>query len=83
MTSIQATVSRTINSRLAFVGKTKVDLAEALGMKRSSVWYRMSGKKSWGLDELDKIAKFLGLKSAWELLSIAESEASTKQSLVA
>jgi DNA-binding phage protein len=82
MASSQDLVSKTIKARLAFSGKSKTDLAEHLTMGREALYRRLIGKKVWNLDELDSVAKFLGLRDAWQIIDLAENEDPSNQRLV-
>jgi len=71
MPSTQELVSKTIKAQIAFSGKTQLALAAALGLRREALYYRLSGKKSWNVTELDAVAKFLGLSDATHLMQVA------------
>ncbi|MFT8787411.1 MAG: hypothetical protein ABF806_02500 [Bifidobacterium psychraerophilum] len=49
-------------------------VAEALGTSRTSFWERLSGRKTWDTEDIDGLAKALGLESSWQLLEVAKRE---------
>lgn len=61
--TMQNIYSRTIEAELAARRKSKNDLAKYIGISRSSLQRRFSGKKVWNLTEIDAAAKFIGLSS--------------------
>lgn len=54
-------VNAEIRAHMARRRVRQSDLADALGIHQSSVSERMTGKVSWNIDELDRIAGFLDL----------------------
>lgn len=50
-------VTRNVRAELARAALGADEVAAALGVSRDSAYRRIRGAKSWGLDELDAIAK--------------------------
>ena len=44
---------------VARVGVTQADLAQILGMSRSAVSLRYTGRVAWRIDELERVARYL------------------------
>lgn len=64
-------VSKAIRFQLASQHKTVEGLAKLLGRDRMYVSRRLNGGYSWGLDELDTIAEYFGMKSGFVFLRFA------------
>ena len=79
MASTQQIVSQTIRAQIALTGKSHQSLAEALGFRREALYRRLTGQKPWDVDELDKVAKFFGLKDAYKLIEVAQKNAEQLQ----
>ncbi|TPF92935.1 hypothetical protein BW14_07180 [Bifidobacterium sp. UTBIF-68] len=74
MSRMNPAISAAIKTQATRVNVELVSLAEALGMSRSSLYYRLNDKKAWDIGELETVAHALKLPSAWELLELAETE---------
>lgn len=54
-------VNATIRAELARRGFTQGDLAAAIGLHQVTVSQRMVGRRQWALDELQRVADYLGI----------------------
>lgn len=50
--------------------QTQADVANHLGIKRSTMSSKMTGKTKFNVDEVEKICKFLGIESPSEIVQI-------------
>jgi len=67
-------VSGHIETLLASRGIARADLAEHLGMVRSSLWRRFTDQSAWTIDELVEVAKWLDVDLDTLLDGAAEAE---------
>ena len=80
MTSNNA-VSKVISAQLASKGQSKMALADYLGFTREALGRRLSDKMNWNLDELDKVASFLGYGNAIDLMELSKILTDAEQRL--
>lgn len=73
MTSTNEQLSNTIEAQLASKKLAKRDLAQELGMTREHLGRKLSNKYSWSLPELDTVSRFLGYKSAFDLVDLSKT----------
>ncbi|OXM99917.1 helix-turn-helix domain-containing protein [Bifidobacterium vansinderenii] len=71
MTRTSDIVAKAVNVRLTTLGKTDQELAQFLGVSRRYIVRRNSLETPWSIDELDRVAKFLGMGDGFSLLSFA------------
>ncbi|KAA8827188.1 hypothetical protein [Bifidobacterium myosotis] len=74
MEAMNPAISAAIKTQATRVKVELVSLADALGISRSSLYYRLDNKKAWDTKELDTIATTLKLANAWELIDLAKAE---------
>lgn len=77
MNNSQKYLSQTIIGLLATKGKTRNDLASALGIQRRALYERLSNRSTWNIQELDTVARFLGYPDAYSLTTLAASQQRT------
>ena len=56
---VEETISFNVKIRLAAAGRSQVDLANYLGVKRSTVSVKLAGKTPWSVPDLVNTANFL------------------------
>lgn len=74
-TSSGPSVSMAIRVRLVRLGKTETQLAQKLGVAPRTV-QRWIATGQWGLQTLDKVAKFLDWDSAIDIINASKHEKS-------
>lgn len=73
MQSLQDMFTQAINVRLTRIGKSKSWLADEIGMSQPALSARLNNKTALDANDLDKIAKALGVDGG-ELLALAIRE---------
>lgn len=72
--TFQEAISSAIETQRARLGITATEFSNRLGITRQ-YYYQLKGNKAlWKLDDLDKVAAALGLKSVWEMIDLAKYE---------
>jgi len=64
MESLSTQVAANVRAEMARQRKRQADLGEVLGLTQGAISKRMSGKIALDVDELGKIAAFLGIDPA-------------------
>jgi transcriptional regulator with XRE-family HTH domain len=54
-------VAEKVRAEMTRQGHTQMDLAAALNLPQSSISYRLSGRVAFDVDELQRVADFLGV----------------------
>lgn len=74
MNQLNQAISSAIRVRAIRESKTLTSIAEDSGIKTTSFFDRMNNKRCWDIEQIEALAKALGLKSAFDLLELAETE---------
>lgn len=61
MTKGHETVNRNMRVLMTLHGHRQVDLAALLGVAQATLGGKLTGRRPWGLDELEKLADVYGL----------------------
>ena len=59
--TIDATTSKVVRMLSAYQGEQMEDVAHAIGMERSKLYRRLSGKSSWMASEVGRLADHFGV----------------------
>lgn len=57
----QEAVSTTVRAELELLGMSKSELARRIGMEPGSLGNKLTGRRRWHVDELDRLAAALGV----------------------
>ena len=67
-------VNRVIRLRMASLGLSQRDVADSIGFTQAQLSRYLTGKYSWRLPSLDKVAVALGWSSAVDIANAAKSD---------
>ena len=65
--------SKRLSFSLLSVGMTRTDLAKCLGLNRSDLWRRVTGRTTWSIAEAHLVSELLEVSQNW-LFSAGEVE---------
>lgn len=74
MSTMTSAISTAIKVQATREGVTLTSIADAAGLGRTAFFERLSNKRGWSTDTLEKVAIALHLESAWELFDLASAE---------
>lgn len=74
MSDMTAAISTAIKVQATREGVALTSIADAAGLGRTAFFERLSNKRGWSTDTLEKVASALHLKSAWDLFDLAATE---------
>lgn len=77
----QKIIAQTIAAELKLQKKTQTELAKSIGKSRRNVVAFLSNETKWNIDDLQKVARFLGM-DIFQLMEMAKGFEQTRQNVL-